>query len=105
MTPSEKEQMRDEINILDEICALYPREFNIPEKLVSWGKSVVERTVRAERKRTLESEVVKNIVDAARGLSFGTDWNNGTHAKLHRYRQELLDALRDYDAKATEMEG
>ena len=38
---------------------------------------------------------------AARGLSCGTDWNNGTHAKLCGYRQKLLEAL----AKLKETEG
>ncbi len=33
------------------------------------------------------------VARAANGLSFGTDWNNGTHAKGHGYRQRLIDAL------------
>lgn len=36
-------------------------------------------------------EALREMVDAANGLSFGVDWNNGTHAKHHR--QKLLDAL------------
>jgi hypothetical protein len=55
-----------------------------------------ERGVREERER------VKPLVEAARGLSFGTDWNNGTHAKLHGYRQKLLDALEAYQSKGGE---
>jgi hypothetical protein len=43
-----------------------------------------------------ERERVKDLVEAATGLSYGTDWNNGTHAKLHGYRQKLLDALKAY---------
>jgi len=35
---------------------------------------------------------------AARGLRHGTDWDNGTHAKLHGYRQKLLTALDERDA-------
>lgn len=38
-------------------------------------------------------EALAPLLDAALGLSHGTDWNNGTHAKLHGYRQKLLDAL------------
>lgn len=33
------------------------------------------------------------LYHAASGISFGEDWNNGTHAKLHGYRQKLIDAL------------
>lgn len=33
------------------------------------------------------------VAKAANGLSFGSDWNNGTHAKYHGYRQKLIDAL------------
>jgi hypothetical protein len=33
------------------------------------------------------------LVEAAKGLSCGDDWNNGTHALKHGYRQKLLDAL------------
>jgi hypothetical protein len=33
------------------------------------------------------------LVAAAEALSHGTDWNNGTHAKLHGYRQKLIDAI------------
>lgn len=38
-------------------------------------------------------EAARPLIEAARGLSFGTDWNGGTQAKLHGYRQKLLDAL------------
>lgn len=33
------------------------------------------------------------LVQAAHGLSFGHDWNNGTHAKTHGYRAQLLGAI------------
>lgn len=36
---------------------------------------------------------IARLVRAAQGLSHGEDWNNGTHAKTHGYRQKLLDAL------------
>ena len=38
----------------------------------------------------------------AKGLSFGEDWNNGTHANLHGYRQRLLAALAELDAAMKE---
>ena len=38
-------------------------------------------------------EEVRPLIEAAEGLSYGEDWNNGTQAKLHGYRQKLLDAL------------
>lgn len=33
------------------------------------------------------------VYAAARGLVFGTDWNQGTHARLHGYRNKLIDAV------------
>ena len=42
---------------------------------------------KAER----EVERLQKIEKAARGLSFGTDWNKGTHAK--KYRPILIEAL------------
>lgn len=38
-------------------------------------------------------EALRPLLSAAEGLSHGTDWNNGTHAKDHGYRQKLLDAI------------
>lgn len=38
-------------------------------------------------------KALEPLTVAAYGLSGGTDWNNGTHAKLHGYRQKLLDAI------------
>jgi hypothetical protein len=45
-----------------------------------------------ERVKRLE-EALRPITDAAHGLSFGTDWNNGTHAKTHGYRKKLIEAI------------
>jgi len=45
---------------------------------------------------------------AARGLTFGEDWNAGTHAKLHGYRDKLIQAVADlgeYDLAARSGEG
>ena len=33
------------------------------------------------------------VVRAAEGLCHGTDWNKGTHAITHGYRQKLIDAV------------
>jgi hypothetical protein len=48
----------------------------------------------AKERDRLASEIsrMKPLVDAAIGLSLGDDWNNGTHAKIHRPR--LMSALR-----------
>lgn len=66
---------------------------------MSYQTSGIQESLEAARKeadkwKSLAAEFVK----AATGLSYGTDWNNGTHAKLHGYRQKLLDVL----AKARE---
>lgn len=36
---------------------------------------------------------LRRVYEAARGLCHGVDWNNGTQAKLHGYRQKLIDAV------------
>jgi len=36
---------------------------------------------------------LRRVYEAARGLCHGYDWNDGTHAKLHRYRKQLVDAV------------
>lgn len=48
----------------------------------------------------ISPEQMYNLIEAAHGLSFGQDWNNGTHAKIHKYRTKLLDTvaqIRMYD--------
>jgi hypothetical protein len=44
-------------------------------------------------KQTKLVEALKPLVDAAYGLSFGEDWNNGTEAKLHGNRRKLITAI------------
>ena len=39
-----------------------------------------------------ERRLLREIAEAAKGLAYGEDWNNGTHAKI--YRPKLLAALR-----------
>lgn len=36
---------------------------------------------------------LRRVYEAARGLCHGHDWNNGTAAKLHGYRNELIKAV------------
>ena len=36
-------------------------------------------------------EQLQAVFDAAKGLCFGEDWNNGTHAMI--YKQKLRDAV------------
>ncbi len=38
-------------------------------------------------------EAALKVVEAAKGLSHGEDWNYGTHALVHGYRAKLLQAL------------
>ncbi len=45
-----------------------------------------------------QRDLLLKVRDAAYGLSKGTDWNNGTHAATHGYRQSLLKAIESYDA-------
>ncbi len=39
----------------------------------------------------LNNGVREKIIEAAKGLAMGEDWNNGTHAKI--YRPQLLAAI------------
>ena len=36
---------------------------------------------------------LRRVYEAARGLCHGYDWNEGTHAKLHGYRERLVNAV------------
>lgn len=46
-------------------------------------------------------DTLKMVRDAIDGLSFGTDWNNGTHAKI--YRPKLLATFPALDALIARM--
>lgn len=52
-----------------------------------------KRIEDVERERDEARAALRPLAEAARTLSYGTDWNNGTHAKVHGARQKLLDAL------------
>lgn len=47
-----------------------------------------------------ELRALADLVEAGRGLALGVDWNNGTMAKEHGYRQRLIDALARLDGEA-----
>jgi hypothetical protein len=38
----------------------------------------------------------------ASALTFGTDWNKGTHALLHGHRKGLIDAVKALEVKEDE---
>lgn len=44
----------------------------------------------------VRADIVAPLVEAVRGLCFGTDWNNGTHAKI--YRPKLIEALKQFES-------
>ena len=50
-------------------------------------------TVRDSIKESIPLSELIAVARAANGLSMGSDWNHGTHAKEHGYRQQLIDAL------------
>lgn len=47
----------------------------------------LENTIRKLRK----------VYEAARGLCHGYDWNDGSHAKHHGYRNKLINAVNDIE--------
>lgn len=55
------------------------------------AQAVAEADYRARIAAALDLDKIVALVEAAHGLSFGEDWNNGTHAKIHR--PKLLAAL------------
>lgn len=48
----------------------------------------------------LKGPEVQALVEAAKGLACGVDWNNGTHAKF--YRPKLLEALAKFKKEVGE---
>lgn len=61
---------------------------------------VRDEAVNAINGLTSRLAAAEKVVEAVRGLSFGEDWNNGTHAKI--YRPQIRAALSAYDAAAKE---
>lgn len=54
---------------------------------------IVDRLAKAERERDKARAALAPLLSAAQGLRNGTDWNKGTFAITHGYRQALLDAI------------
>lgn len=40
---------------------------------------------------------LRRVYEAARGLCYGHDWNEGTQAKTHGYRNKLIKAVDDIE--------
>jgi len=75
-------------------------ENNKPYTLLELIDESIKRNNRLyNAKGYLEAhEKAQVLVEAVKGLSFGVDWNKGTHAKL--YRPKLLKALAEYEEEA-----
>ena len=56
------------------------------------GREIVSNDQLAILNTIPLSELIA-VARVANGLSMGSDWNHGTHAKEHGYRQQLIDAL------------
>lgn len=68
------------------------------EKLIQRLVATARAEGRAEERKRFEK-----LVEAAKGLSYGVDWNNGTHAKT--YRPKLLEALKPFLNGTTQQGG
>lgn len=62
-------------------------------ELKLWLRKELDAITEAAALLDEAEQVVERLAGAATGLSHGTDWNNGTHAKTHGYRCKLLAAL------------
>jgi hypothetical protein len=93
--------MSDELLHRLRFCRDFHGMTGYPENSKLFGEAAeCIATLKAEVERLREA--LKPITEAAYGLSFGADWNNGTHVKMHRYRQKLLDAIPQARAALTE---
>jgi hypothetical protein len=61
-------------------------------KAVYYKLAIAALTAYAEASGS-KQKLYDDLFAAARGLCEGEDWNNGTHAKMHGYRQKLIDAV------------
>lgn len=59
----------------------------------SMVKEYALRVTALRRMEAMREALLERVYAAARGLCHGTDWNHGTHAKTHGYRQKLIDAV------------
>ena len=55
--------------------------------------TAASRLQQLEEENRRLREALEPLCQAAWGLSMGEDWNNGTHAKMHGYRNKLLAAI------------
>jgi len=60
---------------------------------MSMAELMQRRLCQLKEELEAKDQLLREFVGAARGLSFSEDWNEGTHAKIHGYRQKLLDVL------------
>lgn len=83
MTPSSPQSRKllslEEVELLAQKIGELQGSYRISQK----GLSCLLETARAALK----------VVEAAKGLICGVDWNNGTHAITHGYREKLIESL------------
>lgn len=65
------------------------------EKDVELVQTLQQLLVQSEK----TNEKLMKVYEAACGLVVGVDWNNGTQALTHNYRQQLIDAVADFQNK------
>lgn len=71
---------------------------NIAVMLSNYPSMLHRRAEYAKNAAALRAAAA--VVEAAKGLSIGTDWNKGTHADI--YRPQLLASLTAYEAACKE---
>lgn len=74
------------------------REYREESRRQAHAASKVRESERDQQAALIASqarriEELEAVYDAARGLCYGEDWNNGTHAKSRGYRQKLVAAV------------
>lgn len=93
LTVSETHNASPMAEALAEFCALRGLASTGEIPVETWQDAIL---LRAHTKvKPPETEVpacFMKLLHAAQGLSHGTDWNSGTHAKLHGCRNKLLRA-------------
>lgn len=67
------------------------------EELIDNARLVYMQDERIEFAKSVEETIplteLLEVAKAASGLAMGSDWNNGTHAKHHGYRDKLINAI------------
>jgi DNA-binding transcriptional MerR regulator len=90
---SEAQEIRELINYLERRTASAEevQAAELIEKLQAENAALRQRI--AELEKDVVPECYRRLLDHAHGLSFGVDWNKGTHAEHHR--NKLLKAVAD----------